>query len=222
MQGQLLHYLHLPGNSMSPTALSAPAQETTASYAPGQNNAICLLSFFLAPGDSLRRGWWCNRDLGEGNGFIPLAGTGERGPGRAWVLAKEEKELRLCVPSSASLPACPCPSAAAAVCYAHVPPQQQHYCCTTPSAISPQVLVCFFLFLLLTFTAAAPLQPLLHPCSCPLCSQDAKSTGSCMVWQQPSPGSSGTTWALLLHQCSLSPKKLLWRLHPLLMDALHH
>lgn len=50
MQGHPYH-LHLPGNSMSPTAPSAPAQGTTA-HPPAQSNAVFLLSFFLAPRDS--------------------------------------------------------------------------------------------------------------------------------------------------------------------------
>lgn len=47
MQGQHPHHPHLPGKGMSPTAPSAPAQETTASYPPGQNNAVLLLSLLL-------------------------------------------------------------------------------------------------------------------------------------------------------------------------------
>lgn len=68
-------------------------------------------------------------------------------------------------------PACPCPTAA--LCYAHVPPQQQHYCTHPLSAISPHVL-CVLLPLLLAFTAAPPLQPVPHPCSCPPCSHDSQ------------------------------------------------
>lgn len=53
MKGQHPYHLHLPGYSMSPTAPSAPAQGTTAPHAPGQSNAIFLLSFLLVPRDSL-------------------------------------------------------------------------------------------------------------------------------------------------------------------------
>lgn len=94
--------------------------------------------------------------------------------------------------------------------------------------------VCFFFLCASSSHCSSPSQLLLLSSLCPnpahvlRAAMTAKSTGSCRCGSKPSPGSSGTTWALLLYQCFLSSKKLLWRLlFPLLWlggfkDVLHH
>lgn len=134
--------------------------------------------------------------MGKGHGFTPLAGTGERGLGRAWVLSKGG-EGAWAVHARLSIPVLPVPVPLLPCAIPMCLPSSSTIAPVPLSAISPQFCVCFllcasFLWLLLAFTAAPPLQEehppapsLLLPSMQPR--STAKSTGSCTVWQQAQP-----------------------------------
>lgn len=118
--------------------------------------------------------------------------------------------MPMCSPAAAPVaPVPPLPSHPGSVCASSSPvlfprAASHLHCCSSSPPSAPSLLL----------PSLQPSQP--NP-------QAAAWCGS-----KPSLGSSGTTWILLLHQCSLPPKKLLWRLLlPLLWlggfkDVLHH
>lgn len=200
MQGQHPYHLHLPENSIFSTAPSAPAQGTTAPHPPGHSNDIFLLSFLLVPRDSLSPSMvfalWVGGLTGTWTRAMdsPLWQEQKRGPVRAWVLSKGGEgawavHAKLDIPAlPVPVPLLPCPCAMP-TCL-----PSSSTTAPVPSLPSPpRFCVCFFFPCASSLRCFSPSQLLLLSSLCsipahPLCAaMTAKSTGSCMVWQQAQP-----------------------------------